>query len=598
MSLQDTKNNKPKKSGHKSLLFSLWEKLSGGGKELAEKEELTKQEQKTAPSQEQEGEEKPIQPEELAYEKTPAPPEFMEYYLLYCQAQGQEAQKSTAEDFCTGDAPEAQQLKRIFSQVESKASAVMKQHRKQAQLALRQAELRLKELNEEPVKKPTLEEIEESLPVDGQVLIFAAPDLSAAWGLMLPPLWDGLPITREEVLDALEKQSIFFGVDQEAAAWLTAPENALSLRQLAACVPPEPGVDGKTIEYFPRTVGTPQILENEQGIVDFDNLNWLTHIDAGTVICDIVHPTQGKPGTNIQGNPIRPYNGKKVALPQGENVVLNEDRTKLISKIDGQISFRGGKFHVNNVINISGDVDLSTGSINVQGDVIISGNVMAGFTVTASGNVTIGGLAENCQITAGGSVIVNRGMNGNVTGSITAGKDIVCKYMENATVLAEGEIRMDCIVNCDVSAKGKVIVNTGRGSIIGGIVRSMGGIEAKTIGNIAGRLTTLSIGAIPSFLEEKALIEERLMDIQQEIDMQGDTGRASLLKLKIKPLEKALEEMEFEEAAAAQKRIVAGTLYPMAQVTINNVNKTIADSYSPCRIYWDSKEGIIKIANF
>lgn len=543
MSLQDTKNNKPKKSGHKSLLFSLWEKLSGGGKELAEKEELTKQEQKTAPSQEQEGEEKPIQPEELAYEKTPAPPEFMEYYLLYCQAQGQEAQKSTAEDFCTGDAPEAQQLKRIFSQVESKASAVIKQHRKQAQLALRQAELRLKELNEEPVKKPTLEEIEESLPVDGQVLIFAAPDLSAAWGLMLPPLWDGLPITREEVLDALEKQSIFFGVDQEAAAWLTAPENALSLRQLAACVPPEPGVDGKTIEYFPRTVGTPQILENEQGIVDFDNLNWLTHIDAGTVICDIVHPTQGKPGTNIQGNPIRPYNGKKVALPQGENVVLNEDRTKLISKIDGQISFRGGKFHVNNVINISGDVDLSTGSI-------------------------------------------------------TAGKDIVCKYMENATVLAEGEIRMDCIVNCDVSAKGKVIVNTGRGSIIGGIVRSMGGIEAKTIGNIAGRLTTLSIGAIPSFLEEKALIEERLMDIQQEIDMQGDTGRASLLKLKIKPLEKALEEMEFEEAAAAQKRIVAGTLYPMAQVTINNVNKTIADSYSPCRIYWDSKEGIIKIANF
>ena len=398
MSLQDTKNNKPKKSGHKSLLFSLWEKLSGGGKELAEKEELTKQEQKTAPSQEQEGEEKPIQPEELAYEKTPAPPEFMEYYLLYCQAQGQEAQKSTAEDFCTGDAPEAQQLKRIFSQVESKASAVIKQHRKQAQLALRQAELRLKELNEEPVKKPTLEEIEESLPVDGQVLIFAAPDLSAAWGLMLPPLWDGLPITRWEVLDALEKQSIFFGVDQEAAAWLTAPENALSLRQLAACVPPEPGVDGKTIEYFPRTVGTPQILENEQGIVDFDNLNWLTHIDAGTVICDIVHPTQGKPGTNIQGNPIRPYNGKKVALPQGENVVLNEDRTKLISKIDGQISFRGGKFHVNNVINISGDVDLSTGSINVQGDVIISGNVMAGFTVTASGNVTIGGLAENAKL--------------------------------------------------------------------------------------------------------------------------------------------------------------------------------------------------------
>ncbi len=595
MSSQDTKNNKTQKSGGKSLLFSLWEKLSGGGR--AQEEEPEEQEN-TLPQTPEPDVEAPIHPEELAYEKTPAPPEFMEYYLLYCQTQGQEAEKSTAEDFCADTPPETQQLKRIFSQVETRASAVMKQHRKLSQQALKEAELRLKELNEEPVKKPTLEEIEESLPVDGQVLIFSAPDLTAAWGLVLPPLWDGLPITREEVFDALAEQSIFFGVDQEAAARLAAPENALSLQQLAACVPPEAGVDGKTIEHFPRTVGTPQILENDQGIVDFDNLNWLTHIDAETVICDIVQPTQGKPGTNIQGNPIRPYSGKKVTLPQGENVVLSEDGTKLISKIDGQISFRGGKFHVNNVINIPGDVDLSTGSINVQGDVVINGNVMAGFTVTASGNITIGGLAENCQITAGGSVVVNRGMNGNVTGSITAGKDIVCKYMENATALAEGEIHMDSIVNCDVSAKGKVIVKTGRGAIIGGTIRSMGGIEARTIGNIAGRLTTLSIGAIPSFLEEKALIEDRLKSLQQEIELQQDTGRAALLQLKIKPLKKALEEMEFQETAAAQKQIVATTLMPMAQVTINNINKTIADSYSPCRIYLDSKEGIIKIASF
>ena len=36
-----------------------------------------------------------------------------------------------------------------------------------------------------------------------------------------------------------------------------------------------------------------------------------------------------------------------------------------------------------------------------------------------------------------------------------------CKYMENATVHAMGEIRMDSIVNCDIAARGKVVVKTG-----------------------------------------------------------------------------------------------------------------------------------------
>ena len=277
-------------------------------------------------------------------------------------------------------------------------------------------------------------------------------------------------------------------------------------------------------------------------------------------------------------------------------MVPNADGTSLVSKIDGQISFRDGKFHVNNTIVIQGNVDLSTGSINVQGDVVIHGNVLAGFTVTASGNITIGGLVEGSQITAGGNVVVNRGMNGNVVGSITAGKDIVCKYMENATAHAMGEIHMDSIVNCDLAARGKVVVKTGRGVIIGGTVRSMGGIEAKTIGNIAGRLTSLSIGPTPWFLEEKAQVEEQLEKLQQEMKRQP-AGQGALLKMKEKPLKKSLEEMEFQEAAAAQKQIVASTLYPMAQVSINGITKHIASSQSPCRIYLDAKEGAVKVIN-
>ena len=140
-----------------------------------------------------------------------------------------------------------------------------------------------------------------------------------------------------------------------------------------------------------------------------------------------------------------------------------------------------------------------------------------------------------------------------------------------------------------------VIVKTGRGVIIGGTVRAMGGIEAKTIGNIAGRLTTLSIGPTPWFLQEKAQVEEALEKIRQEIQLKKGSGQTALLQMKEKPLKKTLEEMEFTAAATAQKQIVAGTLYPVAQVSIVGIQKNITASYSPCRVYWDAKEGAIKI---
>ncbi len=595
MSQREEKNSEATKdTGHKSLLLSLWKKVSSGGKG-GKKRQVPKKEEETAAPAPEGSEEETAQVEELPFEKFPAPEELMEYYLHYCQGQGREGTRSVIEDFCGEEPPEATFLKQVFSQLETKVGAVMKAHRKQIRLAVMKAEKQLqkKEGTEEPPEVP--EEDVPIPPVDGQVLVFCTPNWSAAWGIALPALGEGAPVTWETTLSALDNKKVTFGIDQEAVNRLSAPENILTLQKLASCVPPVSGEDGRTEEHFPRTVGTPQLVENDQGIVDFDNLNWLTHIDAGTVICDIVQPTQGKPGTNIQGNPIRPYNGKRAALPKGDNVILNEEGTSLVAKVDGQISFRDGKFHVNNVIVIKGDVDLSTGSIDVQGDVVIHGTVRAGFTVNASGNVTIGGLVEGSQITAGGSVMVGRGMNGNVTGSITAGQDVVCKYMENATVHVWGDVRMDSIVNCDISARGKVVVKSGRGIIVGGTVRAMGGIEAKVIGNRAGRLTILSIGPTPWFLREKAKIEEELEKIQQEIYLNQGTNAAALYQMKEKPLKKTMEEMELRVAVAAQKQIVAEKLYPMAQVSIGGVQRNITDYYAPCRVYLDAKEGAVKI---
>lgn len=580
-----------KDTGRKtSLLFGLFQKVSGG-RNAQKKAQIS------------EKEENPVIPEGSAPEEAPppaptfdalgAPEEITEYFHQFCLAYGRSDQRFSVGDFCAGPLPEEGFLKQIFSQLGSKAAAALKEFDRQTRVAALQAErLARSRDSEDPAKAK--EETEAVVPsADGQVMIFSAPDWTAAWGFVLPALGNGEKPTQHSVLSALGEQKICYGVDNGAVDRMVSPEGALTLIKLAACDPPVPGEDGRTVEHFSRTVGSPQIQENDRGVVNFDDLNWLTHIDEGTVICDIIEPTQGKPGTDIQGKTIRPYNGKKAVLPRGDGVVLNPEGNALIAKVTGQISFKDGRFHVYDVITVQGNVDNSTGSLDVQGDLVIHGNVQAGFTIRATGNITIGGQVEGSQVTAGGSIVVSRGMNGNVTGRLTAGHDVVCKYIENAKVRAEGDVYMDSIVNCDISAKGKVVVKTGRGVIIGGTIRSMGGIEAKTIGNLAGRTTTLIIGPTKKFLEEMARVEGELA----ALDQQGTKLGPAVRKMKEKPLKAALEQMEQLKEAMLRKQIVAGNLMPMAQVSIGGLQKNIGSSHSPCRIFLDPKEGDIKVIN-
>ena len=143
MSQREEKNSEATKdTGHKSLLLSLWKKVSSGGKG-GKKRQVPKKEEETAAPAPEGSEEETAQVEELPFEKFPAPEELMEYYLHYCQGQGREGNRSVIEDFCGEEPPEATFLKQVFSQLETKVGAVMKAHRKQIRLAVMKAEKQL-----------------------------------------------------------------------------------------------------------------------------------------------------------------------------------------------------------------------------------------------------------------------------------------------------------------------------------------------------------------------------------------------------------------------------------------------------------------------
>lgn len=530
---------------------------------------------------------------EFQFEETGVPDPLMAYFEKFLQENDRVDPRRVVRDFCEGPMPETKMLKSVFAQLEKKANFAMKDLAAQERLAdLKEKQNENILANHEGSRPPKLEPV--PVPsIDGEVFLFTDGRMTAAWAFALPPLGQGKPIETKAVRSLLSQQQITYGVDELAVEQMALPDKAFRLIRLAAGTPAVPGVDGSIDEHYPHTVGTPQIIENAQGIVDFENLNWLVHIDAGTVICDITEPTEGTPGTDIQGNPINPYNGKMQKIPKGDGTELTPDGKQLVARIDGQISYRDKKFHVNNTIMIRGDVDLSTGSLDVKGDVIVHGSVLAGFDVKATGNITIGGRVNNSRIEAGGNIVVNLGVSGNVNGTLIAGKDLICKYIENANVEIGGDLKADSIINCVASIKGRAVARTGRGTIIGGTIYAMGGAEARVIGNNAGRLTTFVLGPTPKMLLEEAKMAEQL----QQLEDSPSASTSSVAQLKARHLKATLAEIQLLEEAAARKQIVAGRLLPAVQVTIGGVQKSITTSYSPCRIYFEPKEDAIKVMN-
>lgn len=612
---QNGENGKVEGGGKReSLLLSLWRKMM-----VIEDEEEDEADESEAifASIVPPAESKP----ELPIEKNAVPENLSRLYALWHQQRNIQCEKpSLVEEICTTQHPESRLLQKIIAQADIRASEFVEQYenlcRQNSELiekyitksmasALQDEKAAEGAIQSEVFASAEVLRAAETMPpLDGEMLLYTAEDWLSAWCMIFPPLGTGRPVTEAQLRERLRRKGIVFGLQDAYIKMLTETNNALRLMPVAFGTPAVQGKDAQIIERFSHDTGKPHFIENAQGIVDFENLNWLVPIEKGTVICDIIPQVKGHPGTDIRGCKIKPYNGKRPLLPMGENVVLNEEGTALQAKVSGQISYRNGKYHVVNTITIPGNVDLSTGSLNVRGDLIICGNVLAGFTVQASGDITVGGIVEGSQIMAGGSIVINHGMNGNLVGSLSAGKDIYCKYMENASVHADGDVHMDSIVNCKVSCNGRLLICSGRGAIIGGSAVAMGGIEAKIIGNKAGRLTTLSIGPTMQFLRESEQAERELETVEGELKKEKEIGQTEkvglnqhILELRKRKIQQSLQELEAKKAMLVQGRIKADRLYPIAQISINSISMSVLEPHADCEIYLNAKKNVLAIGS-
>lgn len=429
-------------------------------------------------------------------------------------------------------------------------------------------------------------------------LVLLSGDRMMAWLFLFPPMAQGKELTFPQLCRALANHGITNGVNWTLLRQLpTLPQRYFQLLPIARGIAPLPGEDGRIVDYFPRSLNA-EVQVDELDQADYVTLNLVQSIQEGDVICEIVPPTAGVPGSTVTGGSIPAPEGQAAVVPQGRNTRLSEDGRFLVAVRSGHVAFSGRDFQVKPVLEIAEGELHEAQNIKFLGDVHIHGDLCCGISICALGNVQIDGVVEACSIEAGEHIIVSSGVQGQDHAVLHAQKSVYAKYLEHCSVYAQENVYADCIINCSIYSNGAVRVRTGRGAVIGGTIRAACQVSATTIGSKAERPTHIILGGRPCEEAERAQILSELDNlsrtleelVRQPRDSTFDSNLSKLrlnqcvIKLKLEKLDKELEEQPIPDPHQDHRRLLCGTAYPGTTVTMGRDSFRVTQLQHDCTI--------------
>ena len=337
----------------------------------------------------------------------------------------------------------------------------------------------------------------------------------------------------------------------------------------------KPVVEGRDgcYEYFftPDEIAEAAPAIREDGSVDYSSMSALQSVKAGDLLAEYHMAVAGEDGYRVDGEVLKSIPVKELHPLRGLSIERKDNA--YYAKTAGKIEMKNGNIDIRTMHEIPGDVDLSTGRIEFFGDITIGGNVSAGVVIRAGRNLIIEGTVESAELFAGGDIVLKRGVQGNMKGRVRSRGCIYANFIEQCDVTAEVNIEANYILNANVKAGNKVFVKGKKGSIIGGKVSALQGIEAYQLGNSVEVRTVVHAGYEKEIFdrymrcaEREKEIEERLGDVLERMEelikrkqFQGETDAGSLLMLNSKKDEcfKQLDEVR-EEMEHCHERIEKG----------------------------------------
>lgn len=247
------------------------------------------------------------------------------------------------------------------------------------------------------------------------------------------------------------------------------------------------------------------------GNVDHRAVERFIHVVPGDILCELTDPHYGLAGRDVFGEPIPPPPPDQLPVKIGEGIRFDHDERLMLAEHAGCVDFDGERLSVRQVRRVEGDVDYHVGNIDFDGHVLVTGNVLAGFEVRATGSIHVEGMVDSAVLTAGENLYVAGGIVGHAESPTVVGGELRARYLNGTIIYCAGDVVIERqIRNCLLYAGASVAVS--RGGIVGGTTRAGGGIQAESIGSGMCVETHVAVGV--------ALFDsERHQHEREEIDM-------------------------------------------------------------------------------
>ena len=431
--------------------------------------------------------------------------------------------------------------------------------------------------------------------------VFLTTDEGAFTGFlyMYPAVNEGKMHTLEEVMDYLKGEEVE-NIDKEQISSLFhkfADGEVIENEVIAEGVRPTMGKDAEITLHFGTADKKPKIKD---GKVDFKNLDNIVMVEKGDILITKKPAIQGSRGRNIKGGEVTPTPAKDIVILPGDGATVNEAGTIFTATTDGYVDFGNKRLGVYQVYMVKGNVDYSTGNIRFNGSVHVKGDVLSGFTIEAEKHILVDGICQDCEIIAKGNVILRTGMKCSGSGLIRAGGSAIIGYAEKAKVYAK------------LFAGVKIDAMNGDGIIAGGLIRAFQDISVKQLGTNGNSKFNVILGMKYYIEFELEKLRREKARIQETID-RVDTAlsRFNLTRPKIANHPKIIKMQEVksslgdliveldtreaklikENKAKNPRMKVKNKVFEGVTVMFYNVGAVVKESMDNMVFYYDEKYG-------
>jgi uncharacterized protein (DUF342 family) len=288
------------------------------------------------------------------------------------------------------------------------------------------------------------------MPISRLTIGIAEDGLSATLAVTAGPA-----LSATDLETAILNSGIVTGVSDATKSLLSEalldPNYVCTGEVLARGRTPEPASDPRFEPAFSEGLQAGHLRED--GSLDYHDRELLKPVHVGDRLGTIHAAVTGCDGQCVDGRVLSVAKPRPLTLSLQSGVTVDSDGQVRAAR-DGVIFYKAGQLlDVVDRHEHRGSVDLHSGDLNMQGSLVVRGDVTHPFAVSATGDLEIVGSVDSASVLAGGDLRVRGGVRGCDGGSICAAGSMRLHHVESAELYCGGQLQVQEAVNSELTAR-------------------------------------------------------------------------------------------------------------------------------------------------